>query len=87
MRTYKGKHWRYQLKSKYGLTEDAYKALYESQKGVCKICGNEDFRKLVVDHDHITGRIRGLLCTSCNVGLGMFKDSIKNLLNAIEYLK
>lgn len=51
----------------------------------CTICSEQI--GLVVDHDHSTGLIRGLLCTNCNTGLGMFKDNIKILEAAIKYLK
>lgn len=51
----------------------------------CMICGREE--KLVVDHDHATGNIRGLLCNHCNRGLGHFGDNIQFLDNAIRYLK
>lgn len=55
------------------------------QNNKCFICDEE--AKLVVDHDHSTGKVRGLLCSICNTGIGMFKDSTKNLEKAIEYLK
>jgi len=67
-----------------------YKRLYDAQKGKCACCGihEEGFeRKLHVDHDHKTGKIRGLLCTQCNPGLGYFQDSIERLEKAITYLK
>ncbi len=51
----------------------------------CMICGKEE--KLVVDHDHETGNVRGLLCNHCNRGLGHFRDNIQFLDNAISYLK
>ena len=51
----------------------------------CVICGNNE--KLVVDHDHKTGKVRGILCNNCNTGLGMLQDNPKLLLRAISYLK
>lgn len=51
----------------------------------CAICGSSD--KLVVDHDHNTMKIRGVLCHYCNIGLGLFKDNPELLSTAIEYLK
>lgn len=55
---------------------------------VCAICGAEpSTRALAIDHCHDSGKIRGLLCTRCNIGLGYFKDSIENLTKAIEYLE
>jgi hypothetical protein len=58
--------------------------------GCCKICKthySEFSKRLAVDHDHNTGKIRGLLCLYCNTGLGKFKDSTKLLNEAIKYLE
>lgn len=78
---------KYELSKRYGLGLDAYDALLQSQKGVCKICGGTNkLNRLSVDHDHVTGRIRGLLCIKCNLGIGNFKDSKELLLKAVEYL-
>lgn len=74
-----------ELKRKHGLSRGDLGTLCEEQGGVCKICGMK--RRLVVDHCHDSGAIRGLLCTGCNVGLGMFRDSPKILRDAISYLK
>lgn len=70
--------------NKYGLTEKDYEAIKELQGGKCLICGRGG--RLVVDHDHESGEVRGLLCSNCNTGLGMFKDSVQSLQNAILYL-
>jgi hypothetical protein len=86
------------LKRKYGITLEKYKELVEAQNGVCKICGgitpNRDWKdgrkqwlQLFVDHDHKTGKIRGLLCNTCNVGISLLKDDIRLLESAIRYLK
>jgi hypothetical protein len=76
------------LKHTYGITVEQYQALFESQSGVCAICGKPPGKlALAVDHCHATGRIRGLLCTCCNHGLGMFRDCPINLSRAIEYLR
>lgn len=77
------------LKSKFGITNDDYLTMLKEQKNCCAICGvhNDEVKKrLVVDHDHTTGEVRGLLCHNCNVGLGNFKDEIKILKSAITYL-
>ena len=80
------------LKSKYGITLNQYDILLESQNGVCAICkqpptnSNKYNKVLFVDHDHITGKVRGLLCYHCNVGLGHFKDNTQLLTRVIEYL-
>ena len=79
-----------QLKSKYGITQDEYDLNLELQDDACKICktdASEFTKKLSVDHNHETGEVRGLLCPSCNSGLGQFKDNIEFLEEAIEYLK
>lgn len=76
----------------YGLTIEQYNALFASQNGVCKICGNPPSGKksketfLHVDHDHVTGQIRGLLCNKCNRGLGQFLDKPELLRRAAKYL-
>lgn len=69
----------------YGITLEDYNNLLESQNNCCAICKDGD-KKLVVDHCHATGRIRGLLCHHCNVALGMFKDNKAILQEAMEYL-
>lgn len=74
----------------YGLTKEAYFKLLEDQDNNCAICNtpqSELSRKLVVDHNHQTGEVRGLLCSHCNVGIGMLKESEDNLTAAIQYLK
>ena len=77
----------YQLKRKFGLSLDEYQKMLEEQKGVCKICGQvENNKQLAVDHWHTTGQIRGLLCGSCNRGIGYFRDSQDLLLKAVQYL-
>ncbi len=73
---------------KYGLTPDDYEAMLERQGGVCGICGHvPNGRRLCVDHDHATGKVRGLLCNGCNVALGAAKDEVSVLMRMIDYLK
>lgn len=77
------------LKRAYGISLADYDELLEAQGNRCAICGmtpEENGQRLLVDHDHETGEIRGLLCYSCNVGLGHFKDNPHNLAEAIKYL-
>ena len=76
----------------YKVSCEEYDLLYS--KGECYICGSKEevgvygkVKELSVDHCHTTGKVRGLLCQSCNVGLGAFKDNVKSLQNAIKYLK
>lgn len=82
------------LKRKYGLTEEDFNFAREQQKFCCWICGKHEntfkrgrFEKLVVDHDHETKELRGLLCDPCNNMLGRARDNIETLQKAIEYLK
>lgn len=79
------------LKNKYGLTPETYQEILDSQNGGCAICrattpGRSTSIRLAVDHDHDTGLVRGLLCDSCNVGLGRFKDDPMLLQSATLYL-
>ena len=83
---------RQDLKSKYGMSINDYIAMLKSQNYVCAICGRSDSgdsnsKRLYVDHDHITGKIRGLLCSQCNMGLGKFYDNKNYLKRAILYLE
>jgi hypothetical protein len=82
----------YELKKKYGITLKERNILLQKQNNKCKICSlkfNENIFKLkaCVDHCHETEKIRGLLCRTCNAGLGYFKDNIEQLTKAINYLK
>ena len=78
------------LKRLYGITLQEYQVLLDAQNGVCAVCGEPPQGKrkfLAVDHDHETGQIRGLLCTTCNVGLGALRDSLELLHAALAYLE
>lgn len=79
---------RHKLGRNYGMSIEAYDAMLDSQGGVCACCGgaNKDGKRLAVDHCHNFGHIRGLLCASCNAGIGMFRDDPSVLAKAIEYL-
>jgi hypothetical protein len=91
---YKTKRKGSQLKFKYGITLDEYNELLIKQNGVCDICSqiekvkhkNGTLLQLSVDHDHKTGKVRGLLCYKCNSLLGRVNDSIYILDKAKEYL-
>lgn len=73
------------VKATYGLTEDAYLALVAQHNGRCPVCKQD--HDLVVDHNHVTGTVRGLLCKWCNIGLGSFGDNPERLRAAAEYLE
>lgn len=85
----------YYLKSTYGISQETFNSMYQSQKGKCRICsidisseiGQTKKGKAHVDHCHVTGKVRGLLCTKCNTILGMSNDSIRILQEAINYLE
>lgn len=76
---------------KYGITQEEYDARLLAQGGKCAICRTTDpggrGNNWNIDHCHETGEIRGLLCWSCNTGLGKFKDSKELLKNAYDYLR
>lgn len=74
-------------KNVYGLDSGALETMLDAQNNRCAICFIEfDGIKFHIDHDHASGKVRGLLCRGCNWGLGNFKDSIEALTNAIDYL-
>ncbi len=78
----------YSRLKKTGVTREQYDGAYLKQAGLCAICSSECSRgyKLAADHCHTTGLFRGLLCCSCNLGLGNFKDNTDLLKKAIGYL-
>lgn len=89
----KTRYWKNPLKErerhlvkKYGVTLRDYDALFERQSGACAICGKQQVRALDVDHNHVTGIVRGLLCTSCNRMIGHSGDDPTRLLAAAKYL-
>jgi len=84
----------YEFKRKFGITIDDYVIMFKQQNGVCAICKQKETftmkgitHSLAVDHNHITGKIRGLLCRSCNQALGHLKDNLDSLRQAIKYLE
>lgn len=77
------------LRGRYGITLDDYNKMHNEQGGTCAICGLAERvsnRSLAVDHCHATGKVRGLLCSACNIALGKFQDDKERLLKAISYL-
>ena len=77
---------RQDLKSNYGLTEIEFNSLAEKQQYLCAICRIRPLR-LFVDHDHKTNKVRGLLCSQCNVGIGFLKENPEIFKSAIIYLE
>jgi hypothetical protein len=81
------KAWARRLYQQYGITHEDYSQMLESQNGACKICKKRpQKRRLFIDHNHKTGRIRGLLCGSCNFGIGHLRDDPEILKSALDYL-
>lgn len=83
------KKWVRNLKSQYGITESEYIDILKAQKGACAICGTSESsstKRFAVDHNHDTGEVRGVLCSSCNLGLGNLGDSPNRLISAFRYL-
>ena len=72
------------MKRKYGLTLEAFDELLASQGGGCAICGRPDADN--VDHDHTTGRVRGILCFNCNIAIGQVEDDEDRLAAAMAYV-
>jgi predicted transcriptional regulator YheO len=83
------------LKKKYGISLEEYEIRLQEQDSVCAICGQPETRKdhrtkqirsLAVDHNHSTGKIRGLLCTNCNTTLGLLNEDTNIMQNMINYI-
>ncbi len=75
---------------KFNITIEQYNEMLEAQEHKCAICGtnkSNDTGTFPIDHCHITQKVRGLLCSNCNTALGLFKDSIVYLEQAIKYLR
>lgn len=82
------------LKKKYGITLEEYDYLFSLQAGVCAICllpetmkNQHGLKKMAVDHDHATGRIRSLLCGHCNLAVGNVREDVKIVERLMEYIK
>ena len=83
----KGSTRKWYLKTTYGITVEQYEDLFAKYDGKCYICMETKDYYLHVDHNHETGKVRGLLCNNCNRGIGLLGDSIDNLKSAIKYLE
>jgi hypothetical protein len=71
---------------RYGISAERYRQILENQNGLCAICLRD--KELVIDHNHDTGEVRGLLCTSCNTGIGLLGDSdVSRMERALSYIK
>ncbi len=73
---------------RYGMNIEDYNEMRNKQNGCCAICKSQIVLETSrIDHDHRTGKVRGLLCVSCNTGIGLLKDSPQIMKNAISYLR
>ena len=94
---YRNTAWARHIKAKYGISVQDYEDMLVTQNYSCKICGskkaNRDWKEktqrigLFVDHCHTTGKVRGLLCNKCNVGLAMFNEDLDTFASAMAYIK
>jgi len=82
--------WSAHIRKTLGITPEVYEKLFKEQDGKCAICGSPDpngnRKRFCIDHCHATNNVRGLLCVSCNSGLGYFKDKTTLLDSAVKYL-
>jgi hypothetical protein len=79
-------HYRWHLKRHYGLTSEELSQMKRYQRNRCAICRKKPYR-LVVDHNHKTGKVRGLLCDLCNKGIGSLFDNPRIVQSAFQYLR
>lgn len=86
----------YRLQWQYGITREDYEVMLLAQGGRCAICGEQEtaranngqqIMELAVDHDHVTGQVRALLCSNCNKGIGNLRDDPDILQAAADYLR
>ena len=82
------------IKNRYNLSIEKFDEMIKKQNNKCAICNQPEFKirygkiqSLAIDHDHLTGKIRGLLCNNCNRAIGLMHDSIETLKNAVAYLE
>lgn len=78
----------YRLQKKYGIAKGEYDRMLEAQNGRCAICkALPEKKRFAVDHDHVTGAIRKILCSKCNVMIGLCDENEEVLISMIDYLK
>jgi len=83
-RTDQGRRW--ELKSKYGITLEQWASMVSYVDSKCEICGKR-VDNPCVDHDHVTGAVRGVLCRDCNKAIGQLGDTAESLQRAVDYLR
>ena len=74
------------IKMKYNITQEDYDFMLQEQNNLCALCGKLMFDDIVIDHNHKTGEVRGLIHHKCNIGIGMFNDNSDILRLAAEYI-
>lgn len=74
------------LKVLYGISPEDYEEMVNKQHGRCKACGQKPEKRLVIDHNHSTGKVRGLLCANCNCALGHLKEDVERCHGLIRYI-
>lgn len=80
----------YRIRSKYGLSREDFDSLMESQDNKCASCRdqlNKEPYPYVIDHCHNTNKVRGILCSQCNLALGLLYDSEERIQNLLDYLR
>lgn len=82
------------LQNEYGMSRKEWETLFIKQDGFCIVCGDwlnldstNGHKRIAVDHDHATGKVRGLLCQRCNLGIGLLRDNLYILEKAVSYLE
>lgn len=82
---------KHRLKAKYGLKPEQFDNLLANQSYSCACCGSSNpggrYNQWNVDHCHVTGEVRGLLCSACNIGIGCLGDNLQGIRNALYYLE
>lgn len=76
---------RWNLAKRYGITLEQYAEMWSRQGGLCGVC-QKSHRRMVVDHDHDTGAVRGILCHRCNICLGGLGDNLGGVMRVVRYL-
>ena len=87
---YKARKRKVWINSTYKMSIESYNQMFIDQNESCAICKTHQSKlnkTLAIDHCHVTGKVRGLLCVSCNNALGLLKDSVERLVTAIDYLR
>jgi hypothetical protein len=86
-RANKRSYYFYESKYKFGVTKEQYDEMVEWQGEVCASCGDKFGVRPAIDHDHLTGRFRGILCLNCNTALGKLKDDPVRIRKLADYLE